>query len=239
MKPTSSAGKLYLIPVPLGDENRDVLPQSVKAIAHNLKHFVVEKEKTARRILKAIGYPHPFDEVEMVELNHRTSIESILPVISLMKTGVSFGLMSEAGAPGIADPGEKLVELAHQHDLRVVPLVGPSSIMLALMASGMNANNFAYRGYLPVKPHERKKRLVELERHSRKNDEAQIFIETPYRNMQLFEEILKTCLDDTLLCIAREITQSGEFIKTLPVKSWHKMKVSLQNRPAVFILSAR
>ncbi len=232
-------GKLYLIPAPIGDNEGEFLPETVKQIVYGLRHFVVEKEKTARRILRRIGYEHSFDETNFTEINKHTRTDKLLPSIWLIKEGISVGLMSEAGMPCIADPGESLVELAHQHGIEVVPLTGPSSIMLALMASGMGANGFAFWGYLPIKPHERRKHLLELERLSRKHDEAQIFIETPYRNMQLFEEILKACLDNTMLCIAREINQPGQFIRTLPVSQWRRTKVSLHKRPTVFILSAR
>ncbi|HXH19942.1 MAG TPA: SAM-dependent methyltransferase [Chitinophagales bacterium] len=239
MKNTKKAGTLYLIPAPLGEHGDDFLPENVKSITYGLKHFIVEKEKTARRVLKSIGYPYPLDSVDLYELNARTSVEKMLAYINLLTAGFSVGLMSEAGAPCIADPGEQFVNLAHQCGIKVVPLVGPSAIMLALMASGVGANNFAFRGYLPVKPQERRKRIVELERLSRKHDEAQIFIETPYRNAQLFDEILKACLDDTLLCVAREITLPGELILTMPVSKWRKHKVSLHKRPTVFILCAK
>lgn len=239
MKNAKQPGTLYLIPAPIGDDGKEVLPENVKAIANSLTHFAVEKEKTARHALKSIGYAKSFDTVEFYELNQRTRIEELLRCIDLLTKGNSMGLMSEAGAPCIADPGEKLVELAHQHGIRVVPLVGPSSIMLALMASGLTANSFSFRGYLPVRPQERRKKIVELERHSRRYDEAQIFIETPYRNTQLFDEIVKACLEDTLLCVAREITQPGEFIKTLPISKWRKTKVGLHKRPTVFILCAK
>ena len=239
MKNTNQPGTLYLIPAPIGEGGKDVLPENVKAIANSLTHFAVEKEKTARHVLKSIGYSKPLDNLEFFELNQRTRVEELLRCIDLLTKGTSVGLMSEAGAPCIADPGEKLVELAHQHGIRVVPLVGPSSIMLALMASGLTANSFSFRGYLPVRPQERRKKIVELERHSRKYDEAQIFIETPYRNTQLFDEIVKASLDDTLLCVAREITQPGEFIKTLPISKWRKTKVGLHKRPTVFILCAK
>lgn len=239
MKHAKQPGTLYLIPAPIGEAGEDTLPDYVKSIAFSLTHFAVEKEKSARHILKSIGYPKSLENVEFFELNQRTRIEQLLLCIDVMTKGDSMGLMSEAGAPCLADPGEQLVELAHQHGIRVVPLVGPSSIMLALMASGLTANNFSFRGYLPVRPQERRKKIVELERLSRKYDEAQIFIETPYRNTQLFEEILKACLDDTLLCVAREITQPGEYIRTLPVSKWRKTKVGLHKRPTVFILCAK
>jgi len=239
LKNTKKAGSLYLIPSPLGEEGEDLLPQQARAVTYGLRHFIVEKEKTARHILKAIGFPHSLDSVDFYELNERTPVEKMLAYINILTAGHSVGLMSEAGAPCIADPGEQFVNLAHQCGIRVKPLVGPSAIMLALMASGLGANNFAFRGYLPVKPHERRKRIVELERLSRKHDEAQIFIETPYRNAQLFEEILKACLDDTLLCVAREITQPGEYIMTMPISRWRKAKVSLHKRPTVFILCAK
>lgn len=239
MKNSKKAGTLYLIPSPLGEDADDFLSDKAKEITFGLKYFIVEKEKTARHILKSIGYPHPFDIVDLNELNNRTSMEKMLSYINILTSGNSVGLMSEAGAPCIADPGEQFVNLAHQCGIKVVPLVGPSAIMLALMASGVGANNFAFRGYLPVKPQERRKRIVELERLSRKHDEAQIFIETPYRNAQLFDEILKACLDDSLLCVAREITQPGEYIMTMPISKWRKAKVSLHKRPTVFILCAK
>ena len=239
MKKTTPSGTLYLIPAPLGFEGEDFIPEHVKNISGELKHFIVEKEKTARRILKELEYPHSFDEVEFYEVNKHTRTDKQLQYLQVLLDGNSAGLMSEAGAPCIGDPGERIVELAHQQGIRVVPLAGPSAIMLALMASGLGANSFAYRGYLPVKHPERRKRIVELERLSRKHDEAQIFIETPYRNMQLFDEIVKACLDDTLLCVARDISQKGEYIRTLPIKKWAKTKVSLNKRPTVFILCAR
>lgn len=236
----TNTGTLYLIPGPLGEERKDlILPENVKNIANSLTHFAVERDKTARHILKAIGYPHPFDSVRFFELNEHSGFEVLLECIEVLKNGTSVGMMSEAGAPCIADPGEQLVELAHQHGIRVVPLVGPSSILLALMASGLPANKFSFHGYLPVQPPERKKKIIELEKDSRKNGEAQIFIETPYRNMQLFEDITKACLESTLLCIASDITQQAETIKTMSIGRWRKTKVNLHKRPTVFILCAR
>ena len=232
-----SKGKLYLIPTPLGDGVTKTLPEYIKPVTYSLTNFIVEKEKTARGFLKSIQYPVPFESVELHPLNKRTTLDEALHYVQKIADGTSMGLLSDAGLPCIGDPGAQVVELAHQYDITVVPLVGPSSILLALIASGMNGQNFAFNGYLPIKSHERKKRVSDLEQLSFKNQQTQIFIETPYRNKQLLEDILESCKQDTRLCIACNLTLSDEFVKTLPIEKWKKVKYDFHKKQAVFLLS--
>ena len=232
-----SQGKLYLIPTPLGYGTTETLPEYIKPIIYALSNFIVEKEKSARGFLKSIQYPKPFDSLELHPLNKRTTLNEVHQYILKINEGTSMGLLSEAGLPCIGDPGAQAVELAHQYNIKVVPLVGPSSILLALMASGMNGQNFAFNGYLPVKSYERKKKVSALEQLSVKNRQTQIFIETPYRNKQLLEDILESCKADTRLCIACNLTLPDQFIKTQPIEKWKSTKYDFHKKPAVFLLS--
>ena len=211
MKPS-----LILIPTTLGDlESADrVLPDYNLKLTHEIKVFIVEQIRTARRFLKKIKHPVPIDNMTFFELNKHTDQNQIFSYLSAIKKGESIGLISEAGTPCVADPGSVIVKIAHQKNIDVIPLVGPNSIILSLMASGFNGQNFSFHGYLPVDNTERARKIQQIETTSYKNDQTQIFIETPYRNMQVFESLLKTCKGTTLLCIASNISLENQYIKT-------------------------
>jgi len=234
-----AAGTLFLIPTTLGDSALAALiPQEVQQRVRALDYFVAENPKTARAYLKQIGTAKPLQELHIATLNEHTPDEAIAAMAAPLRAGHDLGVVSEAGCPGIADPGAKLVLYAHRHAIRVVPLVGPSSILLALMASGLNGQRFVFHGYLPVAEMEREKALRELEKQSRRLQQTQIFIETPYRNQKLLQSILGACANATLLCIAAEITLPGEDIRTMSVAAWKKMPPQLDRRPALFLLLA-
>jgi 16S rRNA (cytidine1402-2'-O)-methyltransferase len=203
-----------------------------------LDHFVADNPKTARAYLKQIGATKPLQELRIATLNEHTPDEDIAGLAAPLRAGHDLGMMSEAGCPGIADPGAKLVLYAHRHGIRVVPLVGPSSILLALMASGLNGQRFAFHGYLPVAEIEREKALRELEKQSRRLRQTQIFIETPYRNQKLLYSVLSACASATLLCIAAELTLAGEDVRTMTVAQWKTHPPQLDRRPALFLLLA-
>lgn len=232
------AGKLYLLPVPLGDEGNagDVLPDTVARSIDFIDHYIVENEKTARRFIKAILPTKKQPELKFSVLNKHTEASQHAGFLQPCLEGKNVGLMSEAGCPGVADPGAAIVKLAHEKGIQVVPLVGPSSILLALMASGMNGQSFAFNGYLPIDKGEKKSTLKNLEKLSQDKNQAQIFIETPYRNNKLLEDLLATLQPNTHLCIAADITQPTEYIKTKTVAQWKKEKVDLHNRPCIFIV---
>lgn len=230
-------GTLYLIPTSLGgDDARTVLaPETVRRVS-SLSCFIVENPKTARHFLKAVGYPHPVQSVELKTLDEHTADAALPELLAPLLAGRDCGLLSEAGCPAVADPGAPLVRLAHQHGVRVVPLVGPSAVLLALMASGMNGQRFVFHGYLPVEKDARRLRLQELERDAARSDCTQIFIEAPYRNDALLQAILATCRGDTLLCLATDITLASEAIRTRTVNGWKKDVPALNRRPTVFLL---
>jgi 16S rRNA (cytidine1402-2'-O)-methyltransferase len=230
-------GNLYLIPTTLGDnEPLEVLPLSVKKIVQNTRYFIVENEKSARRFIKKITPRKSQASLKLLlldkfttELESRTYLDSCL-------LGINIGLLSEAGVPAIADPGASIVMLAHTKNIRVVPLVGPSSITLAMMGSGLNGQNFAFNGYLPIDKLERKKSIKELEKTSRLKNQSQIFIETPYRNEKLFSDLKASLTPSTFLCVAKDITLPSEFIKTLRISDWKKQSVDLHKHPCIFII---
>lgn len=232
------SGVLYLIPTPLGGALDFSLPSAAQARVARLRHFVVEHPKTARAFLKAVGMEVPLQTLHLAVLDEHTPETAVEDLIAPLLAGEDVGLLSEAGCPAVADPGAALVRLAHRRGIRVVPLVGPSAIVLALMASGLNGQRFAFHGYLPVDRAQRKKTLQELEALSGKHGETQIFIETPYRNDALLEAILETCRDDTLLCVASALTLPGERIGTRTVGEWKKTAPSLGREPTVFLLLA-
>jgi len=233
-------GKLYLIPNLLGESPPEqVIPQGVCAIVSGLEHFIVENVRTARRYIRRLDPEKPIHPLTFHTLNKHTSREQMEEMAAPLLKGTDMGLMSEAGVPGIADPGEELVEYAQRHGIRVVPLTGPSSILLALMGSGLNGESFAFNGYLPIKRPERIKKLRSLEKKSRHEGQTQIFMETPYRNDKLLGDILSHCMEDTLLCIASEITTEQEMIRTKSLREWKKQIPPLHKKPAIFILSAR
>lgn len=228
---------LYLIPVTLGDEDPAlVLPASVFQVIGELDEFIVENERTARRFLRRSGYTQNFDTVKFHVLNKHTLPEELAPFLDSVKNGKAVGLLSEAGVPCIADPGAVVVKLCHQYSLRVIPLTGPSSLLLALMASGFNGQNFAFHGYLPIQKPELRQKLRELEAGVYQKDQTQIFIETPYRNDKLIENILSHCQPQTQLCIAADITLDAEWISTRSIAWWRQHQPSLHKRPAVFLL---
>ena len=234
-----ATGTLFLIPTTLGASTlAAVVPSEVQQRARTLWHFVAENPKTARAYLKQIGTTRPLQELHIATLNEHTPEEAIAGLAAPLLAGHDVGVMSEAGCPGIADPGAKLVLYAHRHAIRVIPLVGPSSVLLALMASGLNGQSFVFHGYLPVADVEREKALRELEQQSRRLNQTQIFIETPYRNQKLVSSILAACARNTLLCVAAEITLAGEDIHTMSVAAWKKTPPQLDRRPALFLLLA-
>jgi 16S rRNA (cytidine1402-2'-O)-methyltransferase len=233
-------GTLYLIPVTLGDDNiAKVLPPEVVSIAQQLNIFVVENEKTARHFLSTIKTNKPVRELQLLTLNEHTTDKELPALLQPLLAGVDVGLMSEAGCPGIADPGAKLAELAHRKGIKVMPLVGPSSILLSLMASGFNGQRFTFLGYIPADKAARIQRLKEIEKISNKHHETQIFIETPYRNQHLLEDILAHCSHATRLCIACNITLEDELIVSKTIAEWKKSPLpDLHKKPTVFLLLA-
>lgn len=235
-----SSGTLYLIPVPLGAVAPEVsLPASVLEQLRPLTHFVVENAKSARAFLKAAGTEQPIQALQLEELNEHTRAEALDGLLAPLRAGHDVGLLSEAGCPAVADPGADLVALAQQQNIRVVPLIGPSSILLALMASGLNGQRFAFQGYLPAKELERTKTLRELEGESRKRRQTQIFIETPYRNRQLFDSILQSCQPGTRLTLATDLSLPGESVLTRTIQQWKKQTPpEIERRPTVFLLLA-
>lgn len=232
-------GILYLLPTPLSEgELGDVLTKKELDIIATLDCFVVEELRTARRFLSAAGKRGQVESLELHELNEHTSPEDLSRLASIFEGGRSVGLLSEAGLPAVADPGAGLVEICHKRGIKVVPLVGPSSLMMALMASGLNGQSFAFRGYLPAKTPERRKALLDIEKLSARLRQSQIFIETPYRNDSMLADILECCNGNTRLCIAANITAPDEDIRTLSVVQWKKNVPTIGKRPCVFILLA-
>ncbi len=234
-------GTLYLIPVTLGGDNiSQVLPPDVVSLAQKLEHFVVENEKSARQFLSLIKPHKPIRELQLELLNEHTDDKTLPNLLKPLLAGHDVGLMSEAGCPAVADPGAKLVALAHQKNIHVVPLVGPSAILLALMASGLNGQSFAFLGYLSVDKTERANKLKEIEKRAATHKETQIFIETPYRNMQMLEAILSTCHGNTRLCIACNVSLPDEMIATKTISGWKQSAPpDLNKKPTVFLLLAK
>ena len=229
-------GRLWLIPVTLGGDNfEDIIPAKVLEITRQLRHFIVEDLRSARRYLRLIDRHFPVDDTVFFELNEHTAEAETAHFLDPAKNGSDMGLMSEAGLPGIADPGAKIIAAAHRAKITVTPLSGPSSIIMALIASGMNGQNFSFNGYMPVKPAEREAKLRELEKKSHAGY-SQIFMEAPYRNQAMLESILAVCDNSTLLCIAADITLPGELIITRKVSEWKREVPSLKNRPVIFVL---
>ena len=232
----NSFGKLYLIPVPIHEGKASFsIPNGVIERVKQLNHFIVENEKTARKMIRSI-YPEVSQPALTLSiLDKNTQITDIESLLSPCQKGTSIGLMSEAGVPAVADPGSRLIQVAHQKDIKVIPLVGPSSILLALMASGLNGQNFAFHGYLPIDSNDKKRTVLELEKRSFSFGQTQIFMETPYRNDKMFEFLLKILGNETLLSVAVEINGDKEYIKTLPVSKWKLKKTpDLHKRPAIF-----
>lgn len=229
-------GSLFLLPSDLGDAPVPVIPGASLATAHRLTHFIAENPKSARAFLKRIEYPHALNTVTIATLDKDTPVAAIPGLLQPLQEGVDAALVSEAGCPAVADPGALLVRAAHQAGIPVVPLVGPSAILLALMGSGLNGQRFAFHGYLPVDAAARAAKIRELEQRSKREDATQIFIETPYRNEQLLQALLEHCTGNTLLSIAADLTQPGETVATQTVAAWRKKLPALNKRPAVFLL---
>jgi len=231
-------GTLYLVPCTLGDTSAElVLPQHVIDLARKIKYFVVEQPKTARKFLSALNPEHPIQSLHFDRLDDHTNPEELSDMLAPLEAGEDLGIISEAGCPGVADPGAKLVMLAHRKGIRVVPLVGPSSILLALMASGLNGQHFAFHGYLPVEVSKRDRAIVTLEAESAKRNQTQLFIETPYRNEKLFSALLAKCRPTTLLCVATDISLQGEQIQTRSIEQWKSQSIPhLSKRPSMFLL---
>lgn len=230
-------GILFLIPTPLGDTPLEaVLPESTRSIASGLSVFIVEHAKTARAFLKQLPTAMPLQQLTLLELNEHTPKQRLEELLAPLLAGRNVGLISEAGCPAVADPGAELVRLAHRRGIQVRPLVGPSSILLALMASGLVGQRFAFHGYLPAKPEDRARALRELEKKSEKEDAAQVFIETPYRNNAMLESLLASCHGDTLLTLACDLTLDSELLRTQPIASWRGELPDLGKRPTVFLL---
>ena len=234
---TKKLGDLYLIPTRLGDNPPlEVLPIAIKKVIEHIDNYIVENEKTARRFIKRVSPSKSQPKLKLSVLNKYTTEGERHTFLNPCLEGTSIGLLSEAGCPAIADPGSDIVGLAHEMNIKVIPLVGPSSIVLALMASGMNGQSFCFNGYLPIDKSERKSKIKTLERLSSDQNQAQIFIETPYRNMKLLEDLMNTLQPSTRVCVACDLTLPTEFIKTMPAKSWKYSKEDFHKRPAIFII---
>lgn len=236
---TSNRGKLYLIPSPLGENDpAEVIPAPVLESLKGFRTFVVEEVRTARRYLSKAGLKGMIGDLEFHELNEHTEPAVIEGYLQLFENGNNVALISEAGLPAVADPGAQLVELAHRHGIEVVPAVGPSSLMLSLMASGLNGQSFAFCGYIPAKTDERRSRLKTLEKVSAQLKQTQILIETPYRNDSLFADILAVCSPSVRVCVAANLTMPDAYIKTKKVSEWKKEGLVIGKRPCVFLILA-
>ncbi len=235
----TNKGKLYLIPSPLGENDpAEVIPGPVLKSLEGFRTFVVEEVRTVRRYLSRAGLKGKIGELEFHELNEHTDAATVESYLRLFDNGNDVALISEAGLPAVADPGAQLVALAHRHEIEVVPAVGPSSLMLALMASGLNGQSFAFTGYIPAKTEERKARLKQLEKLSGQLRQTQILIETPYRNDSLFGDILSVCSANTRVCVAANITMPDAYIKTRTVAEWKRSGLTIGKRPCVFLILA-
>ncbi len=232
----SKPGHLFLLPSDLGEFPTPVLPESSVVVAHRLTHFIAENPKSARAFLKRIGFPKALNTVTINTLDKDTPVAAIPGLLQPLLEGIDIALLSEAGCPAVADPGALLVRAAHETGIPVVPLVGPSAILLALMASGLNGQRFAFHGYLPVDAKARAAKIRELEQRSKREDTTQIFIETPYRNDALLQAVLEQCAENSLLCVAADLTQPDESIATRTIAAWRKKLPALNKRPAVFLL---
>ena len=232
-----SKGKVILIPCTLGDVNPfEVLPQSNSDFINSCDVFIVENLRSARRFLKKAGLQKKIDDLQFFEINKRTKAEDIPSFLSPASEGRNIGILSEAGCPGVADPGAEVVKWAHKKNIEVIPLIGPSSILLALMASGMNGQNFAFTGYLPKEKADRRRKIKQLEQFSKTQKQTQIFIETPFRNNFLLDDLRSYCDKETQIVVACDITLPTQYIRRLSAKEWKKEKVDLHKRPCIFIL---
>lgn len=231
-------GKIYMLPCPISEGNPyDVLPEANRAVMGGLDYFIVENVRTARRFLSAAKIGRPIEELEFAECNEHTTALDIEPLLRPILEGRSAGIISEAGLPGVADPGADVVALAQKKGIEVIPLVGPSSILMALMASGQNGQSFAFNGYLPIKPAERAKALRNFERRALTEGQSQIFIEAPYRNEKLLRDMLATLSGTTRVTVAVDITSPTQIIRTLSVEQWRKTPLpDMHKRPTIFII---
>ncbi|MEN8116784.1 MAG: SAM-dependent methyltransferase [Bacteroidota bacterium] len=228
---------LYLVPNILAEGDwQNVLPARVHSILTNTKYFIVENIRTARRFMKQVNHDINIDECTFFEINKHTNVSDLPKYLKPIVDGNDVAVISEAGCPGVADPGADVVRMAHQRKFKVVPIVGPSSILLALMASGLNGQNFAFNGYLPVKPNERMRAIASLEKQAKNTGQTQIFIETPYRNNQMIADVLKTCSAATMFCIAANITGENEFIVTKTVQQWKGNVPDLHKQPVIYLI---
>jgi len=233
----TATGTLYLIPSRLGEDiTLEVLPISIKKILEIVNHFVVENEKTARRFIKKLSPRKSQSELHINIINKYTDASELPSYLEPCLSGHAVGILSEAGCPGIADPGAEIVRLAHEKGIKVAPLVGPSSILLAMMSSGMNGQNFCFNGYLPINKNERKNTIKQLERTSLEKNQAQLFIETPYRNNKMITDLITILHPQTRLCMACDLTLMDEYIATKTINEWRKEKVDLHKRPTIFII---
>ncbi|HNR74383.1 MAG TPA: SAM-dependent methyltransferase [Cyclobacteriaceae bacterium] len=232
------AGKLFLIPTIISDHQQGVIPQQVREALPGIKHFLAEDVRTARRYLSSLKVYPSMEELNFETLNKETPSASLPPLMKPLADGLNMGVISESGCPGVADPGALAVAYAHEHGFQVVPLVGPSSILLALMASGLNGQQFAFHGYLPIESKEASKKIQELERESKLKNQTQIFIETPYRNNSVFTHLIKNLHPNTRLTVALDITGQQEVITTKPVMVWRSNPAEWPKAPAVFLFLA-
>lgn len=228
---------LYLIPVTLGETNiEQVLPEYNKTIILGIKHFIVENLRSARRFLKQVDRDIDIDSLTFYELNKHTDLNKISNYLNPLSTGESIGIISEAGCPAIADPGSDVVAIAQRKGYAIVPLVGPSSILLSLMASGFNGQSFSFHGYLPIDNKERRQKIEQMEHRIMKENQTQLFIETPYRNEKLVEDLINYCNPSVKLCIAMNLTCEDEFVKTKPIKEWKNKMPDMHKKPCIFLL---
>lgn len=236
----AAQGVLHLIPVALnGDNVREVLPAATLAVVASLDYFIAENEKSARHFLKQVPHPRPLQQLQLVSFDKTGDAARAIELLQPLTTGRSAGVLSEAGCPAVADPGALLVEAAHRLQLAVVPHIGPSSLLLALMASGFNGQRFAFHGYLPVAKNECRAEIIRLERDSRLRDTTQMFIETPYRNDALLQTLLATCAAETRLCVASDLTLATASVHGATIAEWKKLKQEIGRRPSVFLLYAK
>lgn len=239
MEQSISKGKLYLIPNTLGDSAVEtVIPAYNLQIINEINHYIVENIRTARRFLSKCGIRTKIDDLVFFVLDQHTKVEEYGRFLTPLHEGKPLGIISEAGCPAVADPGSEIVKMAHEMNIEVIPLVGPNSVILALMASGFNGQSFSFNGYLPVKPDERIARLKKDEQRSRNENQTQIYIETPYRNMQLLESFISSLHPETKICIAADLTLETREIKTRKIKEWKNQRPALHKRPVIFLLHA-
>ena len=230
-------GKLYLIPTGLGDNAPlEILPISIKKVIESIDTYIVENEKAARKFIKSVSSSKSQGSLNLFSLNKFTDPLEIPSFLEECLAGNSVGLLSDAGCPGVADPGAEVVKIAHEQHIKVIPLVGPSSILLAMMSPGMNGQNFAFNGYLPIDKGERKSKIKQLEKRSFEESQSQLFIETPYRNNSILEDLCTHLHAETRICVACDLTLASEYIKTQTAKDWKHSKLDFHKRPAIFII---